>query len=568
MAEPTVEKSNEAHFRGDPKDAPIPPPFLTKLSHPPSPGHLMEIRGVVNKNASRVSVAIFYGKTTKLWVIFAYDSRSLAVTTEKGIHLAGAGEVELPFVRGHPFQLGLRFQEGSLEILASNKQVLQCEHPLPISEIEGIGIKGNCMLKSIHGAGRRWYPSPWYAFFPEGYVRFGQKFIIHGTPRGDVFSVDLIGSYNNVPFSFTPSFQKNQIVRNASRQGEWGPEETDGRFPFEKDQDFDLIIRYDPSDIKYFVNRKQVGSFAHRFDEPERVCTGMRILGDVEVHGVELAHLADSRIPVPLTVRLGQKLRPGENICIRGAVKNDASGFNVNFLRGDTRADPSQTVLLMDFRFDENAIVMNTSTDGAWGEAERVSLPLQKGDSFNVDVGVTVASMEISCNGNLIYEYKHRVSYDEITYIQINGDCTLTNVFGTGRKYFSVPWLTGFPDGNLKTGQRIFVHGVSKGNSWNLDLLDTSDDILFRFNPRFDNKQIVRNSSKAGQWANEESSGPFPFEIDQPFDLVIENEPSSLKIIVNGEEIGTFEHRTDDPMGDYSEMRLEGDIEVTKIDVK
>nr|CDJ84392.1 Galectin domain containing protein [Haemonchus contortus] len=176
--------------------------------------------------------------------------------------------------------------------------------------------------------------------------------------------------------------------------------------------------------------------------------------------------------------------------------------------------------------------------------------------------------MEISCDGSLIHEYKHRVPYDEITYIQINGDCTLTNVFGTGRRYFSVPWLTGFPDGNLKMGQSVQVHGVSKGNSWNLDLLDTSNDILFRFSPRFDNKQIMRNSSKGGQWANEESSGPFPFEIDQPFDLVIENDPSSLKITVNGEQFGTFEHRTDDPTGDYSEMRLDGDIEVTGIEVK
>ncbi|VDO59345.1 unnamed protein product [Haemonchus placei] len=435
MAEPTTEKSNEPHFTGDPKDAPIPPPYLTKLSRPPSPGHLMEIRGVVNNNAKKVN----------MW------------------------------------------RELSKQIYRSSK-----------------GNHSN--------------------------LAFGQKFIIHGTPRGEIFSIDLIGPSNSVPFSFTPSFRKNQIVRNASKQGEWGVEETEGKFPFERDQDFVLIIQYDMSDIKYFVNRKQVGSFVHRFDDPERACTGMRILGPVEVYSVELAHVADSRIPVPLTVRLGQRLRAGETICIRGAVKSEASGFDVNFLRGEREEGQMQTVLQVDFRFDENAIIMNSFTDGAWGEAERVSMPLQKGDSFDVRIGVTVASMEISCNGNLIQEYKHRVPYDEITYIQINGDCTLTNVFGTGRRYFSVPWLTGFPDGNLKTGQSVQVHGVSKGNSWNLDLLDTNDDILFRFSPRFDNKQIVRNSSKAGQWANEESSGPFPFEMDQPFDLIIENDPSSLKV--------------------------------------
>ncbi|VDN19592.1 unnamed protein product [Cylicostephanus goldi] len=198
------------------------------------------------------------------------------------------------------------------------------------------------------------------------------------------------------------------------------------------------------------------------------------------------------------------------------------------------------------------------------------------------------------------------MGYDAIEYLQINGDCTLSGVHWGGR-YYIIPYKTDFPDRKLRAGQRILMHAIPKGNRWNLDLLGRGDDILFHFNPRFRDKQIVRNSFKGGEWGREEREGPFPFEKNHGFNLEVENEPYSiqvslrgvllwvsvvyrtltislsshlilndllheqkfenfLQIFVNNERIGTFAHRTPHPTEDYTGMRIDGDVEVTNIE--
>ncbi|KAK6053675.1 galactoside-binding lectin [Cooperia oncophora] len=173
--------------------------------------------------------------------------------------------------------------------------------------------------------------------------------------------------------------------------------------------------------------------------------------------------------------------------------------------------------------------------------------------------------MEISCDGKSVHNYKHRMPFAEIEYLQIKGDCTLSGVHWGGR-FYQVPWESAFPEGHLKASQKILVYGIPKGDRWSLDLLGRGGDILFHFNPRFKEKQIVRNSYKNGIWAKEEREGPFPFEKERGFDLTIQNEPYSIQLFVNNEQIGAFAHRTEDPVHDYIGMRIDGEIEVTSIE--
>nr|CDJ84613.1 Galectin domain containing protein [Haemonchus contortus] len=278
-----------------------------------------------------------------------------------------------------------------------------------------------------------------------------------------------------------------------------------------------------------------------------------------------MAHPTDAPIPVPYTTKLGQPLMAGQTIDIHGAINEDANRVEVNLLHGASQIDPGQAALHVNLRFDEGKIVMNSYMGGQWGKEERESMPFKKGQKFDLRIRVHVDYMEISCDGKKVHEYKHRMPFDQIEYLQIKGDCTLNGVHWGGR-FYKVPWESAFPDGHLKAGQKIVLYGIPKGERWNLDLLGRDGDILFHFNPRFKDKQIVRNSYKSGVWAKEEREGPFPFEKEHGFDLTIQNEPYSMQIFVNSEQIGTFAHRTEDPVNDYIGMRIDGEIEITSIE--
>ncbi|PAV86839.1 hypothetical protein WR25_04614 [Diploscapter pachys] len=262
------------------------------------------------------------------------------------------------------------------------------------------------------------------------------------------------------------------------------------------------------------------------------------------------SHQYDQPIPVPHTQRLSQTIQPGQALSVRGNVPPDAKRAEVNLLSGGTEIGVNAQAVL--------------HTNEGWGKEERESLPFKKGQKFDLRIRVLDESFEISCDGKKVHEYKHRASFQSMEYSQIKGDITLTEVQWGGQLY-SLPWETGFYGHHLGTGQRIRLYGVPKGDRWNLDLVARSGDILFHFNPRFREKVIVRNSRRGNTWEHEEKEGPFPFENNREFDLIIINDPHSIQMFVNNERIGTFQHRTPNPTGDYTGMRIEGELEMTGI---
>ena len=46
-------------------------------------------------------------------------------------------------------------------------------------------------------------------------------------------------------------------------------------------------------------------------------------------------------------------------------------------------------------------------------------------------------------------------------------------------------------------------------------------DVVFHFNPRFDQREAVRNSCQSGGWGAEEKQGGFPLQHGQPFEIQI-----------------------------------------------
>ncbi|KAK0403631.1 hypothetical protein QR680_017041 [Steinernema hermaphroditum] len=290
-------------------------------------------------------------------------------------------------------------------------------------------------------------------------------------------------------------------------------------------------------------------------------------MSPISVYRKPSVHPGDVAVPVPFTSKLGSQIAPGQTLNIHGLVNPEATRAEVNLLcdTAEISAHVGQVALHVNLRFDEGKVVLNSMAGGEWGKEKRVGLPFKKGEKFDLKIRVHEDKYEILANQKEIAEFDIRVPLDTIDHMQVKGDVSLSGVHWGGR-YYKLPFETGFQGGHLHGGQRVYVYGIPKGDRFNIDFIAKNGDVLFHFNPRLKEKQVVRNSQIAGVWGNEEREGPFPFKKEIAFDLVLYNETYSMQIFVDGERIGTFAHRTNNPDTDYFGMRVDGDVDLTGIE--
>lgn len=96
------------------------------------------------------------------------------------------------------------------------------------------------------------------------------------------------------------------------------------------------------------------------------------------------------------------------------------------------------------------------------------------------------------------------------------------------------------------------------GDRFHVDFIK-GQDVVFHFNPRFHEQQIVRNSNLDGCWGPEERDGGFPFVPGRRFELKILVEEDSFKVAVDGNHLLEYEHREGD-FEDVTLVRVVGDV--------
>lgn len=278
-------------------------------------------------------------------------------------------------------------------------------------------------------------------------------------------------------------------------------------------------------------------------------------------------HEQDYAVPVPYTSRLLAHIQAGQSLVIHGNVNPNAQRFEVNLLSECVEIDPhsGSVPLHISVRFDEGKIVLNSFLNAEWGKEERHSNPFHPNEKFDLRIRVHEEKYEVFANQKHVADFVHRASFGSVDHLQVKGDVSLSGVHWGGR-YFTSPFETHFHGNSLRSGQRVFVYGIPKGD-FSVNFVGANGDILFHLNPRFGEKAIVRNTETNNAWGNEEREGPFPFQKGTAFDLVIHNEPYSLQLFVDGKRVGTYAHRTPNPDADYRTLRVMGDVEVTGVEV-
>uniref|UniRef100_F1LAD2 Galectin n=1 Tax=Ascaris suum TaxID=6253 RepID=F1LAD2_ASCSU len=269
--------------------------------------------------------------------------------------------------------------------------------------------------------------------------------------------------------------------------------------------------------------------------------------------------------PIPYRSQLQEKIEPGQTVIIKGSTIEESQRFTVSLHCKTADFSGNDVPLHLSFRFDEGKVVMNTFSNGEWGKEERKTIPYKKGEKFDLRIRAHDDRFQIFCDQKEFKDYEHRLPLSSISHLSIDGDLYLNQVHWGG-KYYPVPYESGIAQGfGVQKSLLIFACPEKKAKRFNVNLLRKNGDIALHFNPRFDEKAVVRNALQAGEWGNEEKEGKIPFEKGVGFDLTITNEPYAFQIFVNGERFCSFAHRSDPH--DITGLQIQGDLELTGIQI-
>jgi len=112
--------------------------------------------------------------------------------------------------------------------------------------------------------------------------------------------------------------------------------------------------------------------------------------------------------------------RAGQRIVV-GGLSGD-SRFEINFY---TATDIAMHV---NARQGEGEIVMNTKSEGEWGDEERIDCSFGSGDTFEISICCHDGEYQIEVIGGCNHSYAHRLPTEDVMYMQVEGDMRLNKV--------------------------------------------------------------------------------------------------------------------------------------------
>ncbi|XP_055081921.1 galectin-5-like [Periophthalmus magnuspinnatus] len=127
-----------------------------------------------------------------------------------------------------------------------------------------------------------------------------------------------------------------------------------------------------------------------------------------------------------------------------------------------------------------------------------------------------------------------------------------------------VPYSTPI-NGGLMPGRAITIVGCVTANAHRFEVnLCHSSGIAMHYNPRFDEKAVVRTTLDGETWGKEERDGPMPFSRGHAFILTICCEVPCFRVFVDGLLVHNYKHRFDN-LQQITSVKIEGDVTLTSV---
>lgn len=273
----------------------------------------------------------------------------------------------------------------------------------------------------------------------------------------------------------------------------------------------------------------------------------------------------------PFDQAIPNGLVPGKQVSISGHVHPNADRFSFNLM------GPGGYVLHVNPRMLDGVVVRNHENYGNWGEEEREGPnPFQAGAPFEIVISVEEDRYRIAVNGHPIFEFWHRIPFNQVERLMIAGDVDVHRIVysrgGNTRQFdaynppvpFEAPVAQGpYPGRMIQIRGRV-PHGAGR---FDLNLQNGPGvyppNINFHVSVRFDSGTIVFNNCQHGNWGGE---GVNPLERLHPgsaFDVLILYEQDRYKIAINGEHFGDFHFRNPPQEADF--IAINGDVELRTV---
>jgi hypothetical protein len=281
--------------------------------------------------------------------------------------------------------------------------------------------------------------------------------------------------------------------------------------------------------------------------------------------GQQAGHLPQ-HISVPYEAQISPPISYGTQVHVSGTAIGDRFEVNLANRRGDI-------VLHINPRLNDGQLVLNSAPNGNWGGEERKPLNITRGHLFSLIIMVTEQGFKIAVNNQHTADFQHRMPFNAAEIVTVKGDVNLAQVQiypGMGGQH-GQPWRfameTPVPM-NVFPGRVITISGRSNNNAsrFEFNLLAgnfNGADVIFHFNPRFDQREAIRNSCQGGGWGAEEKQGGFPLQPGQQFEIQIICFPEHYQVNCNGQPWYTFRHRL--PYQQVQALQIKGDVQISNV---
>uniref|UniRef100_A0A3Q2PFS7 Galectin n=1 Tax=Fundulus heteroclitus TaxID=8078 RepID=A0A3Q2PFS7_FUNHE len=287
---------------------------------------------------------------------------------------------------------------------------------------------------------------------------------------------------------------------------------------------------------------------------------------------------------IPFTGSIHGGLQEGKSIILSGRVHPGIDRFHVNLQAGSMHG--ANIALHFNPRYDgHHYVVTNTFQCGSWGSEERKQTsPFPPGSNFTLQITVTRDFYQISVNGSHFMDYRHRIPFHSVDTIAVGGKVDISSIsFSTPAGFPSFPAFPqpGFPpampvvpyknfiSGGLQPGRTITIQGMVQPNAtrFHVNLQAGSmhgANIALHFNPRYDGHHyVVTNTFQCGSWGSEERNQD-DLSVPRFFQLTIICENNAFRIVVNGMQVHTYNHRIT-PLQSINTLEIDGDVQLTSV---
>lgn len=118
---------------------------------------------------------------------------------------------------------------------------------------------------------------------------------------------------------------------------------------------------------------------------------------------------------------------PGKMVRVQGTILPSANRFAINLQCGPNTSPRDDIALHVSPRFNENHVTRNSLQNMSWGPEENHGhMPIQRGQSFEIIILCDPTHYKIAVNGQHYTEFGHRIPYQRVTYLAVDGDITLS----------------------------------------------------------------------------------------------------------------------------------------------